>query len=222
MIVSAPSYIMRGTYLENVRRIAELPGINSVELLFFLYDEDTDNLIRREIGGIKEYAGPLGFTVHMPDELREDHREIIELTADIARHYVIHPPSRDEEGFLTLISDWIDDYGEKFMLENLIERGFDELLAALPRFGICFDTGHLLMRGEVPAEFTETYGRRVREVHLHGVSEGWDHSVFPADEPWFQGIIPFLREFTGVCNIEVFEEAGVLGVLKNLEEEIPK
>ncbi len=213
MIISTPSYIIPGTYLENVQRIAKIPEIQSVELLFFMYDAETDLLMKTELPSIQEYAGRLGFTLHMPDEVKPEHRIIIERTKGLAKQYIIHPPTEDPDLFLSVLGSWIDEYGPVFLLENLIGREFELLLEREPRFGVCMDTGHLLVRGEEPAVFAGRYGDRIGEIHLHGLADGWDHNRFQGDDEWFQAMLPFLRGFRGVCNIELFKESEVMEVL---------
>lgn len=218
MIISVPSFIIPGTYLENVVHTAAIEAVQSIEFLCFIYDEETDQLLRSELPSIREYAGRFSYTLHMPDELKPEHRRIIDLTADIVRYYIIHPPENDTEGFLTTISDWIDSYGPVFLLENLIERDFDDLLQQEPRFPVCMDTGHLLIRGERPAAFCRRHEDRIAEIHLHGVAGGWDHKAFRYDEAWFRELLPFLESFEGICNIELFKERQVQEVLSSLRQ----
>lgn len=213
MIISTPSYIIPGTYLENVRHIAEIPEIQSVELLFFMYDAETDLLMKTELPSIQEYAGRLGFTLHMPDDVKPEHRIIIEGTKGLVNKYIIHPPTEAVDLFLSVLGSWIDEYGPVFLLENLIGREFELLLKREPRFGVCMDTGHLLVRGEEPAGFAGRYGDRIGEIHLHGVADGRDHNVLQGEEEWFQALLPFLRDFRGVCNIELFKESEVMEML---------
>lgn len=216
MIISTPSYIIPGSYLENVMHISQMNEIQSVELLFFLFDDETEELIKKELPAIRQYSGRLGFTLHLPDELKPEHRKLIEMTKDLALQYIVHPPAEDSDRFLSVASSWIDEYGPVFLLENLIEREFESLLLAEPRFGVCMDTGHLLVRGEDPASFANCYAGRIREIHLHGLIEGWDHNGFGSNDSWFQDLLPFLHTFSGICNIELFAETQVLKVLANL------
>ena len=227
MILSCPSFIIPGTYLDNLLRVRETGLVDSVELLFFLFDGETEELLNREIDGIREASGEVGITVHLPDDLGPDHETIVEMTSDFARHYVVHPAPADEEGFVRTVSRWRINYGDRFLLENLIERSFDSLLerfdAAAERsreekppgpMPVCCDTGHLLVRRESPAGFLDRYGERVREIHLHGLDEGWDHNPFLPNEPWFVDLAPGLEEFEGIVNIEVFKEAHLNKVLE--------
>lgn len=227
MILSCPSFIIPGTYLENLEHVRDTGLADSVELLFFLFDEDTDKLLSREIEGIRELSTDLGITVHLPDDLKPEHENIIEKTSDFTRQYVVHPPPEDEDMFVETVSSWRHRHGDRFLLENLIGRDFEGLLkefdsaadgektGAMP---VCCDTGHLLVRGESPADFLVRYEGRVREVHLHGLDEGWDHNPFSSHEPWFLELAPLLAHFEGVVNIEVFREDHLKRVHEAMRE----
>ncbi len=219
MTVSVPSYIFRGTYLENVRLAASLAGVQGVELLFFLYDGDSRGLLLQERSRIAAFSGELLFSVHLPDPLLPAHEELVELTADLAERYVLHPPQGDEEATAAMLEGWRRRYGDRFLLENLIDRGVEEMLARLPDLPLCCDTGHLLLGGGGVGEFLERYGRRVREVHLHGQRDGWDHRPVAAEDPWFRAIVPWLRRFSGAVNLEVFHLEEVQTMLALLREQ---
>ena len=111
--VSVPSYVTPGTYLENLRFIDEHTDVRNVELLFFIYDDDTRSLLFSESERIAAYSDRFGFTVHMPDEIAAGHEEILEATACFASSFVIHPPKSDSGNspFLRLFDDWRLRYG---------------------------------------------------------------------------------------------------------------
>jgi hypothetical protein len=213
-----PSYVSPGTYLENVRYLENFPEIRAVELLFYLYDPETRELLVREREGLAARRGRFSFSVHLPDDLKPEHAEILELTRVLAERYILHPPPSGDRDFIRLVKRWRAEYGEVFLLENLIGRSFEALAAALPDLPLCLDTGHLLLNGAGIAGFLERHGPRVREIHLHGVWRGADHRPFHESDPWFRELVPFLRRFTGVVNLELFSLAAVtecLGVLRS-------
>jgi sugar phosphate isomerase/epimerase len=218
MKLSTPSFIFPGTYLENVGYIATFPQISSVELLFFLYDEDTEKLFLSEKEAIEAYTGKLHFTVHLPDTLRPDHEKLLHYTHSFADHYIVHPPAEDRHQFVSLLNEWSSRYGDRFLLENLIDRDFEGVLHELDTNGICCDIGHILMRREDPADFLAQYGDFIKEVHLHGVVDGWDHQAFTAEERWFEQLLPFLGSFSGTVNLEVFTVDDVNIILRALQE----
>jgi hypothetical protein len=202
--LSVPSYIIPGTYLENVRFLESLTPVRAVELLFYYYDPGTRELLLRERDGLAARRGRFSFSVHLPDHLRPEHEELLELTLDLAGSYILHPPPSGERDFLRLVEGWRAKYGEIFLLENLIGRRFEELAGELPDLPLCLDTGHLLLGGSPMGGFLRRYGPRLREIHLHGVQHGADHRPFQAAEPWLGELGPFLRRFRGTVNLEVF------------------
>ena len=217
--LSVPSYIIPGTYLENVRYLANFPAIRAVELLFYLYDAQTRELLIREREGLASRRGRFSFSVHLPDDLKPEHAEILDLTRDLAERYILHPPPSGDDAFLRLVEQWRAQYGEVFLLENLIDRSFEALAAGLPGLPLCMDTGHLLLNGARIGDFLRRYGPRLQEIHLHGVRQAADHRPFLETEPWFRELAPFLRRFTGVVNLEVFSLADLtecLGTLRSV------
>jgi hypothetical protein len=216
--LSVPSYIVPGTYLENVLYLESLPEVRAVELLFYLYDEDARDLLAREREGIAARRGRFRFSVHMPDELRPEHGELLELTCGLAERFILHPPLSGSRAFVRLVREWRARCGDRFLLENLVGRGFEELAAAMPDLPLCLDTGHLLLNGSGVASFLKRFAARIREIHLHGVRDGADHRPFGAADRWLQELAPFLRSFTGVVNLEVFSRGDLDECLRALRE----
>jgi sugar phosphate isomerase/epimerase len=80
------------------------------------------------------------------------------------------------------------------------------------------DTGHLLEQGQSPAAFMSRHGGRVGEIHLHGLDREKaaidgrlpDHRAIRVGDPWLEELLPALKTFPGVVNLEVFswEEAA--------------
>ena len=216
MILSVPSYVIPGTYGENVEFLAGVPEVRAVELLFYYFDADSRDLFIREKDLIASYKERFGFAVHMPEPLKPEHEILIDLTRDLCSRYILHPPAGDPHFFHEWVAGWQKRYGPVFLIENLIDRDFDPLAEMIASLPVCCDTGHLLLGGSDVAAFLRRYGPRVREIHLHGVVEGRDHRCFEGTEPWFQAIVPMLRSFQGVVNLEVFSLAEVrqlIGVL---------
>jgi len=213
--LSVPSYVLPGTYMENIRFLHEKTTQRSVELLFFIYDDETRALMRSELGDIASYSKHFGFTVHMPDTVSADHEEILEGTAGFASNFVIHPPRTDAEipGFVRLLDDWRGRYGEdRFLLENTRLANFNAADAALqesrcgpPR--LCADIGHLRMEGVEPAAWVAERAGRISELHVHGFDGVKDHVPFKAGEDWLEALAPFVRGFHGVVEMELFSWA---------------
>jgi hypothetical protein len=217
MDVSVPSWVIPGTYAENLRFLQDKKVISSVELLFFLYDGEVRAQLHAELAAIKDFAGRFSYTVHLPDNLTAEHEELIELLAPLARFFVVHPPKKDGTGLEAHIDRWIARYGPRFLVENTRTDRFDAFQPLVPQAGICMDAGHLVLEGKNPAAFAGLWNGRIGELHLHGVDtqaalgDGRlpDHRRLTGKEAWFSELEPFLRSFTGTLNIEVFswEEA---------------
>ena len=126
----------------------------------------------RESEGLAARRGRFSFSVHMPDDLKPEHAEILELTRGLAERYILHPPPSGDGEFLRLVDRWRAEYGELFLLENLVGRSFEALAAGLPDLPLCLDTGHLLLNGGGIGDFLERHGSRIGEIHLHGVQAG--------------------------------------------------
>lgn len=220
MILSVPSYIIPGTYLENAEhlaRSASLAPVSGIELLFFFYNREIRLLFDRERERLEGHRSRYSFTIHLPDTLLPEHRELVEATLDAADHYILHPP-RDASAppLHTFLPQWRDAYGDVFLLENTRMEQFSAAIRQMPDIPVCCDTGHLLLEGNEPAAFLDAYGPQIREIHLHGLKDGRDHQGFSPDAPWFSRAASFMRRFGGVINAEVFSEADVLEIIRSM------
>ncbi|MDX9957836.1 MAG: cobamide remodeling phosphodiesterase CbiR [Clostridia bacterium] len=212
MILSVPSYVIPGTYAENLRFLADTSGVDGVELLFFMYDDEIRTLMMAEIDEIRQFRSRFSYTVHMPDSIAPEHEDIIEATRGMAGSYVIHPPREDAglPAFARLMDDWRGRYGkDDFILENTRVARFNAAEAVLKesRHGlppVCVDIGHLRMEGYDPMAWLEAKAGRVAELHVHGFDGKSDHVPFGADEPWLVDLLPYLHGFAGVVELELF------------------
>jgi hypothetical protein len=202
--LSVPSYVIPGTYLENIRFIDRLDAIGNIELLFFSFDDETKVLLEQEIAGIGSFAERFSFSVHMPDALDDSHSVLLDMLKPIAQRFVVHAPSADRESFAERLTRWTADYGDVFCIENVAGRDYLEAAMMLENISICCDTGHLLLDGENPLDFIDRFGDRIEEIHLHTVAEGKDHHPLRGDEPWFGDILPYLNRFDGTVHMEIF------------------
>jgi len=189
-----------------------------VELLFYFFDGETRELLERERDGLRARQGRFTYSVHLPDHLREEHRVLLELVRGLAGTCVLHPPPAGEEEFLELVRRWRREFGDVFLLENLVGRSFERLAAELQDIPLCLDTGHLLLNGARLGPFLGTYGPRIREIHLHGVREGADHRPPAPGEAWLAELAPFLRRFEGTVNLEIFSRADLDSSLRALRD----
>lgn len=213
--LSVPSYVLPGTYVENLRFLDEQTTQRDVELLFFIFDDETRSLMRAEIRDIASFSPRFGFTVHMPDTIAAAHEEILEATAGFSAHFIIHPPRTEPElpGFVALLDEWRRRYGEdRFLLENTRLANFRAADSALrespcgpPR--VCADIGHLRMEGVEPSAWVSSHAGRIAEMHVHGFDGARDHVPFQAGEAWLDAMAPFVRGFDGIIEMELFSWA---------------
>jgi hypothetical protein len=222
-----PSWVIPGTYLENLRFLANKPEIAGVELLFFLYNREIWEQFEAERRGIEEFRDRFSFTVHLPDLLLPEHRVLVRELSPLARHFIVHPgPEAGAAAQGELLRSWKNT--GSFLIENTLPGRLPALLPYLDEdTGLCMDTGHLLLEGQNPADFLRRWGDRVKEIHLHGLNREKaardgrlpDHRPLREGEPWLLELAPLLGEFAGPINLEVFsweEAAESIAVLKRL------
>ena len=212
---SVPSYVIPGTYAENLEFLRPIESISRVELLFFYYDSETEELLIREEEKIRSFHSRFTLTLHMPDSLRAEHIAIVERTSDFIHHYVLHPPeSGAEKAFTNLLDPWRNRFGDRFLIENLIGRGTEWFFenTDLP---LCLDTGHALLRGIDPAMLFQAQRERIREQHIHSVNEGVDHQKLQGEEEWLESITSIISRET-IMNIELFSIDEVLHSIKHM------
>ncbi|MDR1249444.1 MAG: AP endonuclease [Treponema sp.] len=227
---SVPSWVIPGTYLENLRFLENKTDIRGVELLFFIYDSEIRLQLNAEWEGILQFKDRFVFTAHLPDPLLPEHEELVERLDPLARSFVAHPgPAENAPALAALLKDWEKKYPPRsgfpgapppgrFLAENTHVGRLDALLPYLGSMGLCMDTGHLLLEGKSPADYFRAHRERIGEIHLHGIDREKaaldgrlaDHRAVQAREEWFRELFPLLREFAGVINTEVFswEEAA--------------
>ncbi len=219
MNLSCPSYIIPGTWWKNITYIdTHFPEIKNVELLFFIYDEETKKLLAPEEEQILSCKGRLTYTVHLPDPLLPKHEELIEKFSQHALHWIVHPPEQGKEhSFSALINSWREKYGDRFLIENLIGRNHPWFLknTDLP---LCLDTGHALLRGHSPARYLTRFYDRIGEIHLHDCVQGKDHSKLSATSKWLTKFIPLLNSFSGLVNIELFNTADIAASISRITD----
>ncbi len=222
MLLSCPSYVIQETWWKNIRYIdRNLPDISNVELLFFIFDEETCRLFEPEEEAIRTYRGRLTYTVHLPDPLLPEHEALVKKTSERTLHWIIHPPETGTETqYRAMIHAWREKYGNRFLLENLIGRNHPWFIKNTD-WPLCLDTGHALLRGDSPLEYLSRYRGRIEEIHLHDCREETDHRTLSRKSLWLQTFIPALRTFRGVVNIELFREQEIvdsLQVIRQIQE----
>ncbi len=224
MIISSPSYIIPGTYAENVifadKNLSDLSGM---ELLFFFFDDETEKLFINERKVIEKYKQRFKFTVHLPDDIKPENERILDMTSEFAIGFVVHPPENITDEKISLLKKWISDYGNRFYIENLIGRSAFSLIDRmddLPGYNpkLCLDTGHLLLNNQNPTEYFNRHFTNISEIHLHGVIDNKDHEPFNGNESWFLEMIPLLKRFNGIINLELFNYEQIKSSLSILKK----
>jgi hypothetical protein len=237
MELSVPSWVIPGTYRENLVFLADKPEITGVELLFFLYDGEIKALLDTEWKVIVEYGQRFTYTVHLPDQVKPEHEELIERFFPLTRYFIVHPyPPETAEIQEKLLSFWAGKYGKKdstlfggnpFLIENTLPGRQEALLCRLPPdTGLCMDTGHLLLEGKNPADFFTAYQNRLGEIHLHDLDpeeaarDGRlvDHRPLGAGKSRLEELFPQLRGFPGVINLELFSWDEIFQSIQVLKE----
>ena len=235
-VLSVPSWVIPGTYAENLRFLEAKGEIRGVELLFFIYDDEIKRQLDSEWDEILRYAERFVFTAHLPEALQPAHGELVARLSPLVRHFIIHPEGnlglqpRRQVPFkenpisqVSLLAGWSRQYGAKFLAENTQSGLLEALLPHLEahpdvNFGLCMDTGHLLLEGKNPAAFLKKHRERVGEIHLHAVDRKEaaldgrlpDHRRLRRDEKWLLDLFPLIKDYGGIINLEVFswEEAA--------------
>jgi sugar phosphate isomerase/epimerase len=227
--LSVPSWVIPGTYAENLRFLESKKEIRGVELLFFLYNDEIRSQFDSEWDKIRGYAERFTFTAHLPEFLLPEHEALIARLAPLARHFVIHPDAENPASQAALLKSWKERYGAVFLAENIFQgKGVSSLEALLPHldedFALCMDTGHLLLDGKSPSDFfkaRQNHQNRIGEIHLHSLDHKrsavdgrlTDHRRLREDDPWLLELLPLLKGYQGIINLEVFSweevEAGI-------------
>ncbi|MCX8058901.1 MAG: sugar phosphate isomerase/epimerase [Spirochaetes bacterium] len=199
ILLSCPSYIIPGTYLENIKYIyknIEQININNIELLFYFIDYETLKLIQQEIKEILNYNGIFYFSIHLPDDIISNFSNIIELlnilkNLDIS-NIIIHSPGDQNFEYLNIFYNYLKELKkfieknnlniENLLIENLANRDFSFVNSKdFEKFGLCLDVGHIYLKKLTIEEYLNENKidlSRVKEIHFHGIKNGKDHSMF--------------------------------------------
>ena len=198
--LSCPSWVIPGTYGENLAFLETKGAIHNIELLFFIYDGSVKLELERDLNTIIRCGSRFTYTAHLPDRLNRDHEQLIANLSPLVDHFVFHPVQPEEEmqvdELAHLIKGWQESYGDRFLAENTKPLWLEALEERLPDIPICMDTGHL---GQTDAilDFWQSRKGRIREIHLHSTDEKAarldgrlpDHRPLRGDEAWLEPLV---------------------------------
>lgn len=210
--IGVPSYVIPGTWLENIRFLENRREIHAIELLLFLWDETIRKDFLRELESIQQYKNQFIFTLHLPDANSAVLEEIIELTHDFVTAYCVHPPADSTQScsFAASLISLEQRYQQPLLLENTTVSDLERVLACYQNIqpntipGLCMDTAHLLAEGIAPIDFIEQYGQYIKTVHLNDYTEQKGHKPISNQSQWISSCIPFFKHFSGILEFELF------------------
>jgi sugar phosphate isomerase/epimerase len=247
--VAAPSFIYPADYVPNAMRLGRI--VDEIELLLFEGSNLPPRRTIEELGALAAEMR-LGYNVHLPIDAPVAHpdpqeraRSLAVMLEALARveplnpsAHILHVPAdgsaaggpkrlaewrgRLRESLARILETGVDP--ARICVENLDYRleVLDEVLAAAG-VGICMDAGHLILSGVDPSAFVDTFGPRIRVVHLHAAEAGRDH--LPLDrmppEP-AAALTTWLQRFDGVVSIEVFSPEALHTSLAWLAERLAR
>jgi sugar phosphate isomerase/epimerase len=222
MRLAAPSYLVPGTWLENLRAASTVDWIEGVELLFFSYDEDARRCLDAELSGIESFVDRFDYSLHLPDPLTTADERLVELTRPFVPRYVVHPPrigvaSETLDSWAELIDTWRSRHGDVFLLEYTERESFAAAEREYSGLPLCADSGRLLLDGEDPVAWMKARAERIGEVHLHAARAGKDHLALSARDGWLPEAARFLAATDWRVEIEVFSMEGACSSARALE-----
>lgn len=205
MKLCLPSYQLPGSWLFNLERLADLPWVEGIELLFFSFDEEARLLFIEEKEGIAAFSRRFSFSLHLPELLAPGIRGLVEMSEAFVELYVFHPFENKgaslAEGEREVAGDaaqgdgaeaWAEalealrsGFGrDRFAMEYTGESAFERSLAFAPGIPLCADTGCLIRNGRPPVEWIAERADSVAELHIHAARNGKDHFPLSEEDLW--------------------------------------
>lgn len=206
MKLCLPSYQLPGSWLFNLEKLADLPWVEGIELLFFSFDEDARRLFLEEKEGIAAFSRRFSFSLHLPELLAPGIRDLVKMSEAFVELYVFHPfedknaslaeserevagnaEAQDEgaEAWSEALEALRSGFGrDRFAMEYTGESAFERSLRLVPGIPLCADTGCLVRNGLAPAEWIAERTDSIVELHVHGARNGKDHFPLSNDDLW--------------------------------------
>ncbi len=219
MMVGATSWQIRGTYLDNVKLIAN--ELDFCELLVYTWDLPTEKLLSKEMADIIQKT-PI--SVHLPTDTLDNVKQAIAFFEDFECLNLTVHPFADFKG----LADFYFDYSSgscsnKLSLENLEDKLFNEFTDYLDqdkeKLNITMDYGHLLYTGDSVEAFYNEYASQICEIHFHGANQDKAH-IYP-DRASLEGFQRFMtthdfHEALPIC-VELFHWPETNKLVKELK-----
>jgi len=210
MKLFTPSWVMPGTYAENLTLLSLDKDISGVELLFFKFDAATELLLEKELPLIQSYGERFEFSCHLPKLTEERTDVLIRTLSPFVTQFIFHAPKGNLPAFLHRFEYLKTCTNKNLILEYTNKALFYELEEKLPELFICADTGHLLLDNQNPLEWITKRKTKLAHIHLHAVKNGKDHASLQSTDTWLLDLIPFLKEYKGIIELELFDYEQIL------------
>lgn len=223
-LLSVPSYVIPGTWIQNVEYLANRNDIQGVELLLFLWNEEIEREFLKEVDALAQYADRFVFSVHLPEAPLPMLKKIIALTHSFTVSYCLHPPEHNA-ACIELVQGLIEieqTYQRSIILENTTLEALERMLACCNSVSpenerpLCMDTAHLLEEGIQPIQFIEQYNSQIKTIHLNDYCEYKSHEPLSPKSEWLLPCLPFFGSFTGTLEIELFDIHAIEASLQYL------
>src|SRR6056297_2735095 len=191
MIVGASSWQIRGTYLDNVKLIAD--DLDFCELLVYTWDLPTEKLLLKEMEAIVQKT-PI--SVHLPTDTLENVKQAVVFFEDFdCLNLTLHPFADFKALADFYFDDATDSSSNRLCLENLEDNLFKEFTDYLgqekEKLAITMDYGHLLYTGDSVEPFYNAYASQIHEIHFHGTNQNKAH-IYP-DKATLVGFQTFMK-----------------------------
>jgi len=178
--IGAPSFVFPAGYAANVEMLG---GIFDEIQLLILEPFENSPLDEDELPALERLKNNgISYSVHLPvpGGIAQKNEKGVKSVINIIKtflpigveNFVLHLENSEPVLPAERIKTVLDKTGlepERICVENL-HTGFEEVWENVKKTGvsICFDAGHLLLKGGDPAAFMESYGGRIRMAHIHG------------------------------------------------------
>lgn len=194
MKLCVPSWQLPGSWLFNLEKLAGIPWIEGIELLFFSYDAEARRLFAAEKAGIEAFAGRFSFSLHLPNSFVPADLDLIESTESFVDLYILHPwdgrkSNLDIGAWVALVEKLRTSLGkDRFAMEYTGEKWFEECRSFAPDLALCADTGCLIRNGRPPLGWIASRKSAIREIHLHAARGEKDHLPLGPGDDWVPGL----------------------------------